>query len=85
MSKRHPDHTLTTPGPQVTPGQFELSETKIRDQTLDLRIKMVKKAVEAAAKLSKNFEEMGIPKDDAAHQALNVFDMFLGDNHYYDN
>ncbi len=58
-----------------------LREAQAKDKTLDLRIKMVKKAAAAAKVLAREFQALGLDKDEAGRLALHMFEMSLADDH----
>lgn len=58
-------------------------EMKDKTVALDLRIAMIKKAMAASKALAKEFQQLGLSKDEAGRMALAVFDMNVDDDDHH--
>ena len=66
----HDDH-------QSSSARRRLDDMKAQDQAVDIRIRTVKKVLAATKGFAKDLQALGLPKDDAARRALDLFELSL--------
>ena len=64
---------------EVSDAKRKLDDMKLQDQMADVRIRTVKKVLAASKGFARELQAMGLPKEQAARLALDLFEFSLND------